>query len=154
MPAGLVRPAREADAGALAAISAREKDAWTADDFIRTMRQDVAFVLVFEQENTPEGAEILGYAAVYYDPDGSELVQIAVDQTRRREHIASRLMDAVFFYLKERSVPCIRLEVRAGNSAAAALYESKGFEKIHVRKDFYRNPQEDAVIMLRALQEI
>ena len=152
MAAGCIRPAGEKDAERLAAISAQDRDCWSADAFLQTMRQEVACVLVFEEERAPDGSGILGFAAVYYDEDGSELVQIAVDQTRRREHIAARMMDAVFLYLREKNVPRIMLEVRAGNLPAIGLYKQKGFEKIHVKKDFYRRPQEDALVMLRELQ--
>ena len=116
---------------------------------METMSQDVAMVLV--AEDTGAGRGVCGYAVIYYDEDGSELVQIAVDQDRRREHIASRLLDRVFTFLREKMIPQIRLEVRSGNRAAIALYGRYGFECIHVMKDFYRNPGEDALVMLRKL---
>jgi ribosomal-protein-alanine N-acetyltransferase len=43
----------------------------------------------------------------------------------------------------------IVLEVRASNEAAIRLYSARGFEKIGVRRNFYNNPREDALIMRR-----
>ena len=143
MDAQIVRPARPGDAQALEKLSVQEYESWSRDDFLGTMGQQVARICVLEERE-----QVLGYAVLYFDRDGSELTQIAVDPARRREHIASQLLDALFAFLKENEIPQVMLQVRAGNAAAQALDEKYGFERVHVTKDFYRNPVEDAVLMI------
>ena len=55
--------------------------------------------------------------------------------------------------LKARDLEQIALEVRASNEAAIALYKSLGFFEAGRRKHFYKNPAEDALVMLKPLKE-
>ncbi len=73
----------------------------------------------------------------------SELLRIAVVPDRRRLRAGHRLLKK---YLKNTSAASYFLEVRAGNIPARGLYEKLGYEAINVRKDYYRNPVEDAVV--------
>ena len=147
MPADAIwiRPAAPADAPRLAAISAAEYDSWSAEDFLATLDNPCARVFTAAD---PDGCA-LGYAVLYFDADGSELIQIAVDSAFRRQHIATALMEEVFSFLRENEIPQVMLEVRALNGPASAFYRKTGFEITHITRDFYRNPPDDAVKMLR-----
>ena len=142
-----VRTAKPLDAPAIAGISAQEYDSWSSGDFLSTMNNPCARIWICEDS----GREILGYVVLYFDEYGAELMQIAVDQRRRREHIATRLMEAVDSFLQKKHIPQIMLEVRAANTVAREFYEHEGFAESHIRKDFYRNPTDDAVKMLRRM---
>ena len=142
-----VRTAEPPDAPAIAGISAQEYDSWSSGDFLSTMNNPCARIWVCEESEE----EIVGYVVLYFDEYGAELMQIAVDQGRRREHIATRLMDAVDSFLQKKHIPQIMLEVRAANTAAREFYEHRGFVENHIKKDFYRNPPDDAVKMLRRM---
>ena len=141
-----VRTAEPPDAPAIAGISAQEYDSWSSGDFLSTMNNPCARIWVCEGIG-----EILGYVVLYYDEYGAELMQIAVEQSRRREHIATHLMKAVDSFLQKKHIPQIMLEVRSGNTAAREFYVRQGFVESHIRKDFYRNPPDDAVKMLRRM---
>ena len=65
----------------------------------------------------------------------------------RRKGIAEALVDGLVEALKERGSHCLTLEVRASNAPAIALYEKLGFSEIGRRKNYYRNPREDALIL-------
>lgn len=142
-----VRTAEPPDAPAIAGISAQEYDSWSSGDFLSTMNNPCARIWVCEEP----GEAVLGYVVLYFDEYGAELMQIAVDQDRRREHIATRLMDAVDSFLQKKHIPQIMLEVRAANTAARKFYVQRGFVENHLRKDFYRNPPDNAVKMLRRM---
>lgn len=84
-----------------------------------------------------------GYMIANVTGDESELLRIAVVPDRRRLRAGHRLLKK---YLKNTSAASYFLEVRAGNIPARGLYEKLGYEAINVRKDYYRNPVEDAVV--------
>ena len=65
--------------------------------------------------------------------------------------IASELLDIVYDMAHDRGVTSINLEVRTSNEAAIALYEKHGFVQNGRRKDFYRDPKEDALLFIKEL---
>lgn len=101
---------------------------------------DVYFVL-------EQGGQILGYANLRVLAGEGEIQRIAVLPEFRRLGAGRKLMDAMVGHARKNQVYAITLEVRAGNLAARNLYESYGFAGEAVRKGYYRNPPEDAVIM-------
>lgn len=101
---------------------------------------DVYFVLA-------QGGNVVGYANLRILAGEGEIQRIAVLPEFRRQGEGRKLMDAMVSYARENQVYAITLEVRAGNRAARNLYESYGFAGEALRKGYYRNPPEDAVIM-------
>lgn len=103
---------------------------------------DIYFVL--EQDG-----RILGYANLRILAGEGEIQRIAVLPEFRRLGVGRKLMDAMVEHARANQVCAITLEVRAGNEPARNLYESYGFVSEAVRKGYYRNPAEDAIIMWR-----
>lgn len=95
--------------------------------------------------------ETIGYAAVMCVLDEGNLVSIGVHNDFREMGIASELLDIVYDMAHERGVTSINLEVRTSNEAAIALYEKHGFVQNGRRKDFYRDPKEDALLYIKEL---
>ncbi|HEM2740482.1 TPA: ribosomal protein S18-alanine N-acetyltransferase [Streptococcus suis] len=132
-------------AGAVLAVmeSVYETSPWTLEQIASSMSsQDEEYYLAYE------GQELVGFLAVQTVLDEMEILQIAVRADFQRLGIASLLMAAVMDWEGD-----IFLEVRESNSAAQALYTRQHFTKIGKRKDYYRNPVEDAVIMKRECDE-
>jgi ribosomal-protein-alanine N-acetyltransferase len=77
----------------------------------------------------------------------AELETIVVRSDSQRRGIGGALMQALIERLETRGVTEIRLEVRPSNAAAIWLYKSCGFDQTGVRKRYYDDPQEDAVLM-------
>ena len=73
--------------------------------------------------------------------------RIAVLPGYRRLGVARKMMEAMVTCARASLVSAISLEVRQGNLPARNLYESFGFRAEAVRKGYYRNPSEDALIM-------
>lgn len=98
-----------------------------------------------------DGARTIGYAAVLCILDEGNLVSIGVEDEFREMGIATELLDIVYEMAHSRGVTSINLEVRDSNDAAIALYEKEGFVLNGRRKDFYREPTEDARLYLKEL---
>ncbi|CYV04832.1 ribosomal protein S18-alanine N-acetyltransferase [Streptococcus suis] len=123
--------------------SVYEQSPWTLEQIVTSLAsQDEDYYLAYE------GQELVGFLAVQTVLDEMEILQIAVKADFQRLGIASQLMAAVMDWDGD-----IFLEVRESNSAAQALYTRQHFTKIGKRKDYYRNPVEDAVIMKRERDE-
>ncbi|MYN69588.1 ribosomal protein S18-alanine N-acetyltransferase [Streptococcus suis] len=123
--------------------SVYDQSPWTLEQIASSMAsQDEDYYLAYE------GQELVGFLAVQTVLDEMEILQIAVKTDFQRLGIASQLMAAVMDWDGD-----IFLEVRESNSAAQALYTRQHFTKIGKRKDYYRNPVEDAVIMKRERDE-
>ena len=77
----------------------------------------------------------------------SDMMNVAVHPDYRRQGIAEALCNALVEALKKKENYCLTLEVRASNEPAKALYEKLGFIQVGLRKNYYRNPKEDACIL-------
>ena len=96
--------------------------------------------------------DFLGYAVAYVTADEAELPQIAIATEHRGHGYGSRLLKHVMEDSRERGASNMYLEVRAGNEAAKRLYESCRMEMTGSRKDFYREPTEDAILYRKDLR--
>jgi len=121
---------------------------WTHGALLSELYNDESFFIVAVKDTT-EPSPCVGFALMRQVGDDGELLMIAVDNTKRRKGISDLLMNAVLDEAKCNAFPSVILEVRSGNTAAIRLYEKHGFKIIRTRKDYYTNPIEDAVIMVK-----
>lgn len=82
-------------------------------------------------------------------PEG-EIYRVAVAPHKRQRGIGYRLLDYAVKTSKGQGLERLFLEVRSKNIPAIKLYTAYGFKEIGIRKNYYKNPQDDAIIMLRA----
>lgn len=92
-----------------------------------------------------------GFIAVMVNCDTADLLDIAVAEDHRNKGVATALMSFMDTECVSRGVKEIFLEVRKSNAPAISLYKKCGFEQISVRRKYYGNPTEDAVIMRKTL---
>ena len=90
---------------------------------------------------------VAGYVGSQSVLGESDMMNVAVHPDYRRQGIAEKLCLALVDALKEKGNHCLTLEVRASNDPAKALYEKLGFTQVGLRKNYYRNPKEDACIL-------
>ncbi len=90
-----------------------------------------------------DGDALLGYIVYWRIEDECEIANIAVDPDKRGLGCGSALLA----HALECGADHFYLEVRAGNEAAKALYFKHGFTPYGVRKNYYRNPTEDAILL-------
>jgi ribosomal-protein-alanine N-acetyltransferase len=94
--------------------------------------------------------EVVGFAigaAVAFE---AELESIGVAPEWQRHGVGRTLLEALLRTLKELGVTKLTLEVRASNDAAQKLYRTLGFEDAGLRRGYYSDPKEDAVVMILA----
>ncbi|MGM0517096.1 MAG: ribosomal protein S18-alanine N-acetyltransferase [Pseudomonadota bacterium] len=96
---------------------------------------------------------LLGYSVVMAVLDEWHLLNLCVDPASQRRGVGRYLLDRLLGAARDDRVSSVILEVRAGNRAAIALYESAGFADIGHRKAYYPAPdgREDARVMRRLL---
>lgn len=94
------------------------------------------------------GGQLLGYVGVWNILGEGHITNVAVRTSARRKHVADALIDKLC-----EEFELATLEVRAGNEPAICLYEKHGFRQIGIRKGYYENNGEDAIIMWRGTPE-
>ena len=132
--------------GHVKAVAELEKicfsDPWSENSVASELRNKLALWLVAEEEG-----QVAGYIGSQTCGDESDVMNVAVHPDFRRRRIAEALVNCLTEELKRIGSRCLTLEVRASNVPAIALYEKLGFEEIGRRKNYYRNPREDGLIM-------
>ena len=96
-----------------------------------------------------EGGEVVGYGGLWLVIDEAHVTNIAVAPARQRQGVGRRLMVELLKAAREKGTTCATLEVRAGNAAALELYEKLDFERTAVRRGYYPDNKEDAIVMWR-----
>ena len=94
-----------------------------------------------------EGDDVIGYVGSQTVLGWSDMMNVAVHPDHRRKGVGEALVVALEEALKAQESTCLTLEVRASNDPARTLYEKLGFVEVGRRKNYYRNPKEDALIM-------
>lgn len=94
-----------------------------------------------------EGEQVVGYVGSQTVLEETDMMNIAVSADFRRKGIARALIEALVEKLREKGSRCLTLEVRISNIPALRLYEYMGFSQVGLRKNYYRNPKEDACIL-------
>lgn len=97
---------------------------------------------------------LVGYLLAVLIEDEAHLGNLAVHPSERCSGVGQRLLDDLIQTARERRIVRITLEVRESNEIARNFYYSNGFIDIAMRKNYYRNPVEDAIVMLRGLGEV
>lgn len=91
--------------------------------------------------------DIVGYCGVHNLGGDGEITNVAVDGQYRGKGIAYEMLSYVMEDVSNKGVEAFTLEVRVSNTPAIKLYKKLGFENHGIRKNFYDNPTEDAMIM-------
>ncbi len=93
--------------------------------------------------------KIAGYMGFYAAADEGDISNIAVGKNFRRLGIGAHLMEYVLEFADKNGIRFMALEVRVSNEPAIGLYEKYGFMKAGIRKRYYQNNGEDAIIMIK-----
>ena len=94
-----------------------------------------------------ENDEIVGYAGTWLVINEAHVTNVAVSGQRRREGIGRLLMQKLMDLARENDMESMTLEVRVSNAAARHLYEQLGFVEAGIRKNYYSETKEDALIL-------
>jgi ribosomal-protein-alanine N-acetyltransferase len=93
------------------------------------------------------GRDVVGYAGLMVSVDEGHVTTIAVDPAWHRHQIGTRLLLTVTREAIARELDALTLEVRVSNQAAQAMYQGFGFTSVGIRKGYYAETNEDALVM-------
>lgn len=90
---------------------------------------------------------VVGFAGMLFAAEDGHVTTVSVDPTVQRQRIATRMLLVLAERALEHGVEAMTLEVRPSNAPAVALYQRFGFAPVGVRKNYYRETNEDALVM-------
>ena len=141
----------EMNAAHVAQVAQLEKlcfaDPWSEKSVASELENKWALWLVAVEED-----RVIGYIGSQTSIDETDVMNVAVHPDCRRRGIAEALIVELVEQLKRKGSHALMLEVRASNAPAIALYEKLGFAQVGCRKNYYRNPREDALILRKEWQ--
>lgn len=117
--------------------------AWTRADFEREMNENKLAVYFVAKD----GEKIVGYAGMWHVVTEGQITNVAVLDEYRGQKVGSLLMEALIKTAEEREMIGITLEVKISNYPAQKLYTKYGFKPEGFRKNYYKDTNEDAVVM-------
>ena len=94
-----------------------------------------------------EGDRVIGYAGLWLSLDEAHITTFAVHPDRRRRKVGERMLVRIFDLASDLGAEWLTLEVRASNMGAQRLYEKYGFRPAGIRRRYYSDNNEDAIIM-------
>ena len=94
-----------------------------------------------------DGDVVVGYVGSQTVLGETDMMNIAVHPGYRKQGIATDLIQTLIDTLSKQGSHSLMLEVRQTNEPAKNLYQALGFETVGIRKNYYRNPREDALIL-------
>jgi ribosomal-protein-alanine N-acetyltransferase len=143
-----LRAATARDVDAVAAIEVLSfSDPWSRASFASLVGNPQVWFAVAESTGTEPA--VLGYAVAWFAADEGEIANVAVAPAARGRGIGAMLVEAASAEAARRGARAVYLEVRESNAVARALYASRGFAPVGRRRDYYRQPREDALVLRR-----
>ncbi len=125
------------------------KSPWPREVFEMEFQNNRAYNIVCV-DNT---GTLVGYCLSWLIYDEIHILKVAVDESCQNQGLGRSMIEDTLEYFIAKGAHHAILEVRLDNHSAIALYEKLGFEEIRIRKNYYRETGEDALIMLLDLEE-
>ena len=146
----LYRQIRENDLPQVVALEAEAfSTPWTAEQYLLVMRQGGCALFGAWNADT-----LVGYIAVAIQSTigEMEIYNIAVSERQRCKGVGRKLLTLALEAARQSGLETAVLEVRVGNVPALALYKGLRFETVGIRKGYYHDTGEDALILARSLK--
>ena len=119
---------------------------WSEKDFLEELSSEQALYLTAEWEGEP-----VGYCGFFFAGEEADLCRMTVEEKMRAQGIGAMILREGLNRLEEKMVETVFLEVRESNAPAIRLYQKMDFKKISIRKDYYKEPKENAIVMFKNL---
>ena len=117
-------------------------DPWSEKSVASELNNPLAFWLVAE-----DNGRVAGYIGSQTVLDETDMMNVAVHPDYRKQGIATALIVGLVEELRKMGSHSLTLEVRASNENAIRVYQKLDFQQVGCRKNYYRNPREDALIL-------
>ncbi|MPQ43561.1 ribosomal protein S18-alanine N-acetyltransferase [Clostridium tarantellae] len=116
--------------------------AWSETSFLNEIKNPLAHYLVAKA-----GEKVIGFIGAWSIIDEAHITNIAVHPNYRKQGVGDLLIEGLFCLSNELNLIALTLEVRASNIPAQNLYKKHGFVEEGIRKKYYEDNNEDAIIM-------
>jgi ribosomal-protein-alanine N-acetyltransferase len=120
---------------------------WSKNLFLSEFRSPGVSTLLVSLEGKAPNRRVTGYIVYWNVEDEMHILNLAVDNSYRRQGIAKKLVLSAVQRAFKKGAKRAFLEVRASNIPARQLYANLGFIGNSIRRDYYDAPMEDAVVM-------
>ena len=147
---------RRTDLAAIAEIERRcFSDPWSEQSFRDVLAHPRIYFACARDggDGDRSGSQPVGYVVAWFAGGEGEIANLAVVPEDRGRGIGGLLLDAALESGRRDGTVATYLEVRCSNIRARRLYESRGFVEVGRRRNYYRRPVEDAVILRRTEEE-
>lgn len=124
-------------------------DPWSKESIKKELKNNLARYLVAQLDD-----RIVGYVGVWFVVDEGHITNVAVHSDYRGKKIGDKLVKEMVELCKENNIVAMTLEVRSSNTVAQNLYRKYGFKMGGIRKEYYSDNKEDAIIMWNQLKEV
>jgi ribosomal-protein-alanine N-acetyltransferase len=138
--------ALEQQSPAAAHWTAEQYDNFLAPPTSQPPSQRFAWVAKHQGEDQSRATPVLGFLVAHKVDAEWELENIVVSEASRRQGVATLLLGELIAHARSSPGNSIFLEVRETNHGARSLYRKAGFEEVGLRKSYYANPSEDAIL--------
>lgn len=132
-------------------VAAIEKDSmpspWSKELFEEELKRERAYYFVVEVEG-----RIAGYMGYWEAPQEAHIINLAIGPSFRNRGLGREMIERCLDFAFKRGARLATLEARESNAAARRLYEKCGFRTVAIRKKYYSDNQEDAIVMIRELE--
>ncbi|RDY25297.1 ribosomal-protein-alanine N-acetyltransferase [Romboutsia weinsteinii] len=122
---------------------------WSKESFKKELTNDSARYLIAKIDD-----KIVGYVGIWLILDEGHITNVAVHKDYRGQKIGDKLVQALVELCKDNNILSMTLEVRVSNIVAQNLYKKYGFKMAGIRKEYYSDNKEDAIIMWNQVKEV
>ena len=121
-------------------------ESWSEESYLE-MNKNKSYLFLQEEID----GKLAGFILLMDVVDAAEIIRVAVLPEYREMGIGTKLIEKAVEEIMKKGMEDIFLEVRESNSNAIKLYNKCGFEECGVRKNYYSNPKENGIIMIKRL---
>ena len=147
-----IRTSESSDLSGLMRVERESFSTPWSEESVLSFLDDGEHRICFAAEEDREG--VIGYLALQFVGDEAEICNIAVKPANRGRGIGGQLIDRAVEFCTGRSIGVLHLEVRVHNAPAVSLYEKKGFRRVGLRRGYYEDSGEDALLFARPIDDI
>lgn len=146
-----IRSAMQEDIPAIAAIEESAPSSWSEAQLTTEFTRSDSIVLVAGDHQSNTSITVIGWSCLRYVVPEAELLKITVLPDHRHSGYGLSLLEGLFKRIVHLGCRVLFLEVRSKNLAARNLYLRSGFSKKGIRKKYYQDPEDDAVLYRKQL---
>jgi len=139
-----ILPMQAGDIPAILELEAGSLSAWNREHLEEELQQPMGFQFVVRNEAS---GKIEAFLCGRIMADEAEILKLSVAENARKKGIGFQLLDFALNHCSTKGVKNCFLELRAANTGARKLYEKRGFFRVGSRKDYYKDPEEDAILL-------